>query len=316
MRVFVAGGTGAVGRQLIPRLAGAGHSVVAITRQPGKSEWLRRAGAEAIVCDVFDAGRLAGVVRDAGPDAIVHQLTDLPATMNPRKLKEIYDRNNRVRREGTRNLIAAARAAGVGRLVVQSMGTWYRPEGGPVKSETDPLWTDAPEPIGAAVRTVVHMEEEVRRDVPVAIVLRYGAFYGPGTWYASDGEIANRVRARGFPIVGSGGGITSFIHVEDAAMAAVAALEAPSSGIYNIADDEPAPSAEWLPVYAAALGARPPRRVPEFLARLVLGRPLTTWLTTLRGASNGAAATGLGWRPVHATWRQGFYRDLRGPQPA
>lgn len=294
---------------MIPQLVGAGHSVLAITREPGKCDALRRAGAEAVVCDVFDADRLKRIVAEAAPEAIVHQLTDLPRTMNPRRLGAIYERNNRVRREGTRNLIAAARHAKVGRIVVQSMGTWYRPEGGAVKSEPDPLWTDAPEPIGMAVRTVADMEAAVLRETPVAVILRYGAFYGPGTWYAADGEIAARARTRGFPLVGAGRGVTSFIHVDDAASAAVAALGAPASGVYNIADDEPAPASEWLPTYAAALGAPPPRRVPAFLARLVLGKALTAWVTTMRGASNRAAAAGLGWRPTHVTWRQGFFES-------
>jgi 2-alkyl-3-oxoalkanoate reductase len=230
--------------------------------------------------------------------------------MNPRRLKTIYERNNRVRREGTANLVEAARRANVGRIVVQSMATWYRSEGGPIKSENDPLWTDAPEPIGTAVRAVLEMERAALRDVPIATILRYGGFYGPGTWYAPDGEVAARVRRRRFPIVGPGSGITSFIHVDDAATAAVVAVAATSSCIYNIVDDEPAAASEWLPVYAKALGAPPPRRVPVLLARLALGKPLTTWLTTMRGASNAEAAARLGWRPRYRTWREGFTATL------
>lgn len=308
MRVFVAGGTGAVGRQMIPRLIADGHPVVAITRQPDRTKWLQGVGAQAHVCDAFDRDRLMALVRESAPDAIVHQLTDLPASMNPRGLKEIYERNNRVRREGTANLLAAAKAANVSRMIVQSMGTWYAPKGGPIKSEEDPLWTDAPEPIAAAVRTVVDMEADVRREIPVAVILRYGAFYGPGTWYAPDGDIGRRMRKRGLPIVGSGGGITSFVHIEDAASAVTAALKATASGVYNIVDNEPAAASEWMPVYAAALGAPAPMRVPEFLARLVLGRPLTTWVTTMRGASNAKAVQELQWRPANPTWREGFAR--------
>jgi nucleoside-diphosphate-sugar epimerase len=306
MRVFVAGGTGAVGRPMIPQLVAAGHSVVAITRHPEMIEELQRAGARGLVCNVFDTTLLTDVVAAVAPDAIVDQLTDLPGTMNPRKLHEIYERNNRVRREGTRNLIAAARQANVSRMIVQSMGTWYRPEGAPIKSEAGPLWTDAPEPIGTAVRTVDEMERAVLGDMPIGVVLRYGAFYGPGTWYAADGEIATRVRRRMFPIVGSGQGITSFVHIDDAASAAVAALDAPASGTYNIADDEPAAASEWLPVYANALGAPRPRRVPALLAQFVIGHALTVWVTTMRGASNRAARSALGWRPARPTWRTGF----------
>ena len=230
MTVFVAGASGAVGRPMIPRLRAAGHAVVAMTRDRAKAESLERAGADAVVCDVFDAPGLTAAVRSAAPSAIIHQLTDLPPAMNPRQLKTIYERNNRVRREGTANLLAAARAAGVSRFIVQSMATWYRPDDPGVERglavEGDALWTDAPEPIGEAVRTVAEMEAAVLRDAPLGIVLRYGAFYGPGTWYAADGDIARRVRKRQLPIVGAGRGVTSFIHVDDAASAAVAALDA------------------------------------------------------------------------------------------
>ena len=306
MRVFVAGGSGAVGRQMIPQLVDAGHLVVALTRRAEKTAQLRELGAQPIVGDVFDRDRLAAIVRDTTPDAVVNQLTDLPASLNPRRLEVIYAGNDRVRREGTANLIVAARQAHVRRMVLQSMGTWYRPQGGPVKLESDPMWTDAPEPIGRAVRTVVDMEQAALREMPLAIVLRYGAFYGAGTWYAADGDVGRRVRKRGFPIVGSGGGITSFVHIEDAAAAVLAALNATASGVYNIVDDEPAAASEWMPVYAKALGAPPPRRVPQFLARLALGKPLTTWVTTMRGAANARAGSELGWRPRHATWRTGF----------
>ena len=316
MRVFVAGATGAVGRPMISGLLADGHSVIAITRSPEKAFGLRDAGADAVVCDVFDRAKLSAVMRDVAPDAIIHQLTDLPASMNPRKVQAIYDRNNRVRREGTANLLAAAKDANVRRFIVQSMGTWYRPEGSAIKTESDPLWTDAPEPIGTAVRTVAEMESGVARESPIAIVLRYGAFYGPGTWYAADGEIARRMRARSFPIIGSGGGITSFIHVDDAATAAIAALSATASGIYNIVDDEPAAASRWMPVYAAAIGAPPPRSVPEFLARWFIGKPLATWLTTMRGASNERAKRELGWSPRYATWREGFKEDTSASKHA
>lgn len=318
MTVFVAGASGAVGRPMIPRLRAAGHAVVAMTRDRAKAESLERAGADAVVCDVFDAPGLTAAVRSAAPSAIIHQLTDLPPAMNPRQLKTIYERNNRVRREGTANLLAAARAAGVSRFIVQSMATWYRPDDPGVERglavEGDALWTDAPEPIGEAVRTVAEMEAAVLRDAPLGIVLRYGAFYGPGTWYAADGDIALRVRKRQLPIVGAGRGVTSFIHVDDAASAAVAALDAQTSGIFNIVDNEPAFASEWMPVYARALGAPPPRRVPVLLARLVLGKPLTQWITTMRGASNRAAVSALAWKPRFSSWREGFAASLRSQE--
>lgn len=306
MRILLAGATGAVGRPLVRQLTAAGHHVVALTRSPDRLAALNTAGADAIVCDVYDRERLLAAARDAAPDAVIHQLTDLPQAMDPGKLAEIYERNNRVRREGTRNLLDAAAAAGATRFVVQSMGTWYGPAGSPVKAETDPLWVKAPEPLGTAVRTVDEMERTVLREACIGVVLRYGAFYGPGTWYAADGEIARRMRSRGFPIIGRGEGIMSFVHVDDAASAAVAALAAPASAVYNVADDEPAPASVWTPVYAEAIGAPKPFSVPAFAARFALGSALTEWLTTLRGASNAKIKRELGWRPRYESWREGF----------
>jgi nucleoside-diphosphate-sugar epimerase len=251
-----------------------------------------------------------GVARALAPDAVVHQLTDLPAAMDPSKAAEIYERNNRVRRDGTRHLLDAATAAGATRFVVQSMGTWYEPVGGPIKTETDPLWTGAPEPLGTAVRTVEEMERAVLRESGLGVVLRYGAFYGPGTWYAAGGEIARRMRSRGFPIIGRGEGVTSFIHVDDAASAAVAALATPASTVYNVADDEPAAAAAWMPAYAAAVGAPAPFSVPAFVARVALGGTFSQWLTTMRGAANAKIATELGWRPAYPSWRDGFRTAL------
>jgi nucleoside-diphosphate-sugar epimerase len=314
MKVFVAGASGAIGRRLIPQLQAAGHSVVGVTRDPAKAESLRGTGVDAVVCDVFDRPALTAAVAAAAPGAIIQQLTDLPAALNPRRLKAIYERNNRVRREGTANLIAAGRTAGVPRIVVQSMATWYRPDDHDVQRgpalEGDALWTDAPEPIGEAVRTVAQMEAAALREVPLAVILRYGAFYGPGTWYGADGDVAERVRKRQLPIVGSGSGVTSFIHIDDAASAAVAALDAQTSGVFNIVDNEPAPAREWMPAYARALDAPPPRRVPVLLARLLLGNALTEWVTTMRGASNRAAISALGWKPGFPSWREGFAASL------
>ena len=306
MRIFLAGATGAVGRPLVRQLAAAGHQVIAVTRSPAKAAALQQTGADAVVCDVYDRDRLTAAARDASPDAVVHQLTDLPPAMDPGRLAEIYERNNRVRREGTRNLLDAATAAGSARFVVQSMATWYEPVGATVKAETDPLWRNAPEPLGTAVRTVDEMERAVLREAGIGIVLRYGAFYGPGTWYAADGEIARRMRSRGFPIIGHGEGVMSFVHVDDAASAAVAALAAPASAIYNVVDDEPAPASVWTPAYAEAIGAPTPFRVPAFAARLAIGSTLTQWLTTLRGASNTKIKADLGWRLRYQSWREGF----------
>lgn len=311
MKVFVAGGSGALGRRLVPRLAEAGHEVVATTRDAQRAEALRSLGAEPVVCDVFDAARLTEAMRAAAPEIVVNQLTRLPQRMNPRKLGEHYAANDRVRREGTRNLLEAARASGARRMVAQSVAFWYAPRGdGAPHAEEDPLHVEAPEPIGSSVRTMREVEKAVlEAGEPEGVVLRYGFFYGPGTWYAPDGDVGEQVRRRRYPLIGRGRGVSSFVHVDDAAAATVAALDAPP-GAYNVVDDDPAPFAVWLPEFADALGARPPRRVPAALAGLVAGRGPVAWLGTLEGAGNARAKTALGWEPRYASWRTGFREGL------
>lgn len=316
MRVFLAGATGAIGRWLVPQLVEAGHEVAAITRSKEKLGMLSELGAEAVVCDVFDAGRLGAVVAQAEPDAVINQLTDLPQSLNPRKLGEYYAANNRVRREGTMNLLDAARGAGVRRFLVQGAAYWYAPTGGPVKTEEAPLYLDAPAPIGPAAETIKFVEDAVlSADGLEGVVLRYGFFYGPGTWYAKDGDIGRQVRKRRYPMIGHGGGTYSFIHVDDAASATVAALEAARPGVYNVVDDEPATAAEWMPVYAEALGAKRPPRVPAFVARLIAGKALVEWSLGLRGASNEKIKGELGWRPQYESWRRGFFEDVAVAAP-
>lgn len=316
MRVFLAGATGAIGRRLMPRLIEAGHQVTAMTRSKAKLGALRAVGAEAVLCDVFDAGRLGTVVARAEPDAIVNQLTDLPQSLNPRKLKQYYAANNRVRREGTMNLLSAARGAGVRRFLVQGAAYWYALSGGPVKTEADPLYLDAPPPIGPAVETIKFVEDAVlSADGLDGVVLRYGFFYGPGTWYAKDGDVGRQVRKRRYPMLGHGEGTHSFIHIDDAAAATVAALDEARPGIYNVVDDEPAEAAEWLPVFAEALGAKRPPRVPAFIARMLAGKALVEWSLGLRGASNEKIKREIGWRPRYESWRRGFFGDVAGPVP-
>ncbi len=311
MKVFLAGATGAIGSRLVPQLVEAGHQVTAITRSKEKLGKLYDLGAEAVACDVFDAGRLGSVVARAEPDAVINELTDLPQSLNPRRLKEYYAANNRVRREGTANLLSAARGAGVRRFLVQGAAYWYAPTGGPVKTEEAPLYLDAPSPIGPAVETIKEVEEAVlTADGIEGIVLRYGMFYGPGTWYAKDGDVGRQVRKRRYPMIGHGEGTYSFIHVDDAASATVAALESARPGVYNVVDDEPVSAAEWMPVYVEALGAKRPPRVPAFVARLIAGDALVTWMLGLRGASNEKIKEELGWRPKYESWRQGFLEDL------
>ena len=310
MRVFVAGASGAVGRPLVPRLVAAGHEVTGMTRSESKAEAVRQAGARAAVVDVFDADALRAAVEEARAEVIVHELTSLPDRIDFRK-EDIYAATNRVRTEGTRNLIDAARAAGARRLVCQSIAFAYRMDGEGLKTEDDPLLSHAAGAFGSGVTALREMEELVLGSEGLdGLVLRYGFFYGPGTYYAHDGTSTADVRRRRLPIVGKGTGVFSFIHVDDAADATVAAVERGSPGIYNVTDDEPAPMSEWVPVFAEAAGAKPPRRVPVWLARFVAGKDVSNFASKLRGASNEKAKRELGWRPAHASWRSGFAESL------
>jgi nucleoside-diphosphate-sugar epimerase len=310
MRVFVAGASGAIGRPLVPRLVAAGHEVTGTTRSEERAEAIRAAGASAAVVDVFDAASLRGAVDEARPEVLVHELTSLPDRLDFRK-EGIYDPTNRVRTEGTRILLDTAREAGVRRFVCQSIAFAYRPEGARVKTEDDALMDSAAGPFAGAVATLHEMEGMVL-DSPgmESVILRYGFFYGPGTYYGEGGTTTADVRRRRMPIVGKGTGLFSFIHVDDAADATVAAVERGAPGVYNITDDEPAPMSEWLPVFAEAADAKRPFRVPVWLARFVGGREVPVFAEELRGASNEKAKRELGWRPAHPSWRTGFAESL------
>jgi nucleoside-diphosphate-sugar epimerase len=306
VRVFVAGASGAIGRPLVPLLVAAGHHVTGTTRSQERAEAIRAAGATPAVVDALDAQALREAVTAAAPEVVVHQLTSLPDRFEPRR-KDIYDATNRVRREGTRNLLEAARAAGARRFVCQSIAFAYRPAAQPeVMDEQAPLALNAPPPFGEGVRVIDEMERAVvGADGLEGLVLRYGWFYGPGTYYAEDGSMTAEVRRRRFPIIGSGAGLFSFIHTDDAAAATVAAVERGAPGIYNVVDDEPAAQRDWLPAFAQAVGAKPPRRVPVWLARLVAGG-MATAINVQPGASNAKAKRELGWQPRWASWREGF----------
>jgi nucleoside-diphosphate-sugar epimerase len=309
MRVFVAGASGAVGKPLVRQLIAAGHTVTGTTRRQERAEEIRAAGATAIVCDVLDAPTLEAAVRDAVPEVVVNQLTSLPQDFNPRRID--YGPTNRVRKEGGENLMRAALAAGARRYVTQSIAFLYAPQGDWVQDEGAPPFEDAPLPFRDAVVGVLAHEREVLGTAGIeGLVLRYGQFYGPGTYYAPGGSIFRQVARRMVPVVGPGTGVASFLHVEDAAAATVAALDRGSPGVYNVADDEPAPGSEWLPVYAEAIGAKPPRRVPTWLARVAAGRMAVEFSVNVRGASNAKAKRELGWRPRHPSWRQGFFEAL------
>jgi nucleoside-diphosphate-sugar epimerase len=311
MRVFVAGASGVIGRRLVPLLVERGHEVTGMTRSESKTGLLRGLGAVPVVCDAFDADGLTAAAVAARPEVVVHQLTDLPPDVDPRKAKEQYAANDRIRDEGTRNLVAAALAAGARRMVAQSVSFAYRADGGPVKGEDEPLYDDAPAPFDRSVRALHVLEDAVTgSEGMVGLVLRYGFFYGPGSTYAVGGHMAQGVVRRRLPIVGKGTGVFSFIHVDDAAEATVAAVEGGRAGIYNVVDDDPAPMAEWLPYYAELLGAKRPRRIPGWLGRLAAGRFTAMMAMELRGASNAKAKAELGWEPRHRSWRQGFKEDL------
>jgi nucleoside-diphosphate-sugar epimerase len=316
MRILVAGATGALGKQLLPRLAAAGHEVWGMTRTPAKRDVVRELGGTPLVADALDPDAVARAVAEAEPEAIVHQLTGLSGSLDLRRFDRTFAMTNRLRSEGTDHLLAAGRAVGARRFVAQSYGGWpYARTGGPVKSEDDPLDPAPAASMSAALAAIRHLEAAVTgADWTEGIALRYGGFYGPGTSFEPGGEQYEELRKRRFPIVGDGAGVWSFVHIEDAAEATVAALERGRRGIYNVVDDEPAPVAEWLPAAAAAVGADPPRRVPLWLGRLLAGEAAAVMMTSVRGASNAKAKRELGWTPAHPSWREGFAQ--LDPEPA
>ncbi len=310
MRVFVAGATGAIGQQLAPQLVTAGHEVVGMTRRASTRALLRALGATPVVADALDPDQVAEAVCRARPDVIVHQLTAIGA-VDLRHFDRSFALTNRLRTEGTDYLLAAGQAVGVRRFVAQSYGAWpYVRTGGPVKSEEDPLDPTPAREMRETLAAIRHLEEAVLgARWTEGIVLRYGAFYGPGTSLAPGGEQFELVRKRKFPLVGDGGGVWSFVHVADAAEATVAAVERGARGIYNVVDDDPAPVAEWLPALAHTLGSKKPVRVPRFIGRLFAGEVGAVMMTEIRGASNAKAKRELGWRPAHPSWREGFAEE-------
>ena len=306
MRVFVAGATGAIGRQLVPRLVRAGHEVHGMTRHASNQQVLRDLGAVPVVADALDAEQVAEAVGRAGPDAVVHQLTAIGA-MDLRHFDRAFATTNRLRTEGTDHLLSAAQAAGVKRFVAQSFFAMYARTGGPVKSEEDAFDASPAREMRETVAAIRHLEQAVLGATwTEGIVLRYGGFYGPGTSLGPGGAQLEAVRRGRMPLVGAGTAVWSFIHIADAADATVAALERGSRGVYNVVDDEPAPVAVWLPELARMLDARRPMRVPRFVGRLLTGETGDVMMTQLRGASNAKARRELGWEPAHPSWRQGF----------
>jgi nucleoside-diphosphate-sugar epimerase len=308
MRIFVAGATGALGKQLLPRLAAAGHEVTGMTRSESKAGSVRAMGATPAVADGLDAEAVAHAVAHAEPEVIVHELTALSGDIDLRHFDRTFALTNRLRTEGTDNLLAAGRAVGIKRFVAQSFAGWpYAKVGGPVKDEDAPLDPDPIPEVRETLRAIRYLEDAVvGADWMTGIALRYGGFYGPGTNFWPGESFLEPVRRRRFPVVGDGGGVWSFVRIDDAAEATVTAIERGERGVYNIVDDAPEPVREWLPALAATMGAPAPRRVPRWLGRLLAGRAAAVMMTELRGASNEKAKRELGWTPRYPSLREGF----------
>lgn len=313
MRVLVAGATGAIGRPLLAQLVAGGHEVAALVRDEEKAAAVRAAGAQGHLADVFDAESVGRAMLSARPEVVIDQLTALPRRMDIRRYATALQATNRLRREATPNLIDAARRAGARRIIVQSISFITAPSGPRIHDEDAPAYVDAPAAFADTVAAALALERATLDAEDLEpVVLRYGFFYGPGTHYAPDGANAQQIRARGFPLVGSGAGITSFIHVDDAASATVAALGDGRPGTYNVTDDEPAAAREWLPVAAQALKAKPPRHVPAMMARLLAGAHVVHFATTLRGNSNERFKSTFDWTPKRPSWRTGLPPALSG----
>jgi nucleoside-diphosphate-sugar epimerase len=306
VRVFVAGGSGVIGRRLVPQLVARGHQVIATTTSVAKLGLLEQLGAEGIVMDGLNAASVGEAVAAARPDAIVHQMTGLSEAHagkpNLRRADRFFAATNRLRSEGVDHLLAAAEATGVSHFVAQGHASMNGiRKGGWVKTEEDSL------EVIEGTKAINHLEDVVVK--AGGAVLRYGGFYGPGAWE----DQVKLVRRRLFPLVGGGTGYVSWVHVDDAASATVLAVEQQATGVFNIVDDEPAPVSEWLPYLAECAGARPPRRVPRWLARLLAGEMVVGMMTEGRGFSNAKAKRELGWELRYPSWRQGFTEELTGP---
>jgi nucleoside-diphosphate-sugar epimerase len=297
----------------VPQLVKDGHEVAALVRTPQKGKRVEALGAKAAVADALDKDQLTAAIKRAEPEVVLHELTALAdATGNFKRFDEEFILTNRLRTEVTDTLLAAARLVGARRFIAQSFCGWpFAREGGPIKTEEDPLDPSPPASFSKTLAAIRYLEDAVRRATDIeALALRYGFIYGPGTGIAKDGPIVQLLRNRRLPIVGDGAGVWSFIHVEDVAGATAAAISRGTPGIYNIVDDEPAPVSSWLPFLADALGAKRPRRVPAWLARFLIGEGGVSMMTKIRGASNAKAKRELGWQLIYPTWRSGFVEGL------
>ena len=307
-RIFVAGAAGAIGKRLVPLLVACGHDVVATTRSRGKFDSLRAFGVEPVLMDGLNHDAVMKAVVNSRPDVIVHQMTSLASIGGLRNFDREFAITSRLRTEGTEHLLAASRETGARKFVAQSYAGWPTiREGGRIKTENDPLDPSPPRGMTQALTAIRRLESLVTGAKGIAgIVLRYGGFYGPGTAFALDGTVFGLVRQRKFPLIGDGAGVWSFIHVDDAAVATRLAIERGAAGIYNVVDDDPAEVSVWLPELARILGAKPPRHVPAWLGRLLIGDAGLSMMTRARGSSNAKAKTELNWQPKYASWRGGF----------
>ena len=294
MRVVVAGATGVIGRCLVPRLSAAGHEVTGLSRAQGT--------------DLLDRDAVTRAVRQAAPEAVVQMATAIPAQINPRTLARDFALTNRLRTDGTANLIDAAQAAGAKRIIVQGLAYAYQPASA-LADEDAPLWQDPPGQFAAVLDALIEMERLTAQ--ARGLVLRFGHLYGPGTAYAADGSFTAQVRTGKTPLVGNGGSVFSFTHTYDAATAIIAAMEHDVTGILNVVDDAPVPIGEWLPAFAAMLAAPAPRRVPAALARVAVGGWGVAFMTQLRGATNIRARAELRWHPRYPSWSGGFTAELQ-----
>jgi nucleoside-diphosphate-sugar epimerase len=311
MRVLVVGATGSVGRQLVPQLVAAGHQVTGTTRSPAKADRLRAAGADPMVVDGLDAAATGEAVATAAPEVIVYEATAIPAKLSFRKFDQTFGPTSTLRTAGLDHLLAAAAAQGVPRFIAQSYAGWPNTRtGGPVKTEEDPFDPDPPAAMRPALEALKYLEDKVT--TAGGLALRYGNLYGPG----SSEIFVGMLKRRQVPVIGSGAGIWSFLHVTDAAAATVAAVTTAAPGVYNIVDDEPAPVSDWLPVMARGAGARPPMHVPAWVGKLAVGDAGLSMMTQIRGCSNAKAKAELGWQPVWPTWREGFLHGLDRAYPA
>lgn len=312
MRVFVAGATGAIGKRLVPKLRDAGHQVVGLTRSAEKASALRSAGALPVVADAFDRPAILRLVKEAKPDVVIHQLTGLAGITNYRNFDRVFAGTNRLRTEGLDILLEAARGAGAQRFIAQSYGGWnYERTGDALKTERDSLDPHPPRKQQKTLDAIRYLEQAVLSGGKMTgIALRYGSLYGPGTNIALDGDVSALVRARKLPIIGNGAGMWSFLHVDDAASATIAAIGRGAEGVYNICDSHPARVAQWLPELARALDAKPPLHVPTWIGRLAAGDVGVSMMTQIRGVSNAKAQRELSWRPLYQSWQQGFWTGL------